>query len=70
MQHEQETDLKGEHGVSVQDSLSHHDSLTSVEAAHEDPKIKALTRRLIWKLDTRCVFHHMFFLLYTQRHAH
>lgn len=32
------------------------DSETSVETTHEDPEAKAIIRRLLWKLDTRCVF--------------
>lgn len=57
MQPEQEIDQKGV--PPGQDSpVSHRgaDSVTSAETANEDLETKALIRRLLWKLDTRCVF--------------
>ena len=57
MHSEQEIDQKGV--PPAQDSAVSHrgaDSVTSAEIANEDPETRALTRRLLWKLDTRCVF--------------
>jgi hypothetical protein len=60
-----EMDETGEKGVAVEDDpiapLSHHkasDSLTSVEAAapYDHVEARDLTRKLLRKLDTRCVF--------------
>ncbi|RYP65893.1 hypothetical protein DL771_008077 [Monosporascus sp. 5C6A] len=56
MQPEKELGQKAEQGVSIQDSSLSHEglaSLSSVEAAHEDAKTKGLTRKLLFKLDTR-----------------
>ena len=56
MQPEQEIAQKGV--PLVQDSPVSHggeDSVSSVESAHENPETRALVRRLLWKLDTRCV---------------
>ena len=57
MQSEQEIDQKGVLPVQVS-AVSHGgmDSMTSVETANEDPETRALIRKLLWKLDTRCVF--------------
>jgi hypothetical protein len=59
MQPARDIDEKAEKGVPIQaSSLSHEggDSVTSVEAANENLKAKGLTRKLLRKLDTRCVF--------------
>jgi hypothetical protein len=59
MQPVRDTDEKGDNGVSIQDSSlspGRRDSVNSVEAAQEDPTTKTLTRNLILKLDTRCIF--------------
>lgn len=57
MKAEQEVDQAGI--PSVQDSPVSHggaESVTSAETVDEDPATRALVRRLLWKLDTRCVF--------------
>ncbi|KAK3390009.1 major facilitator superfamily domain-containing protein [Podospora didyma] len=55
MQPESEIDEKGEKGVAVKDSsLSHEDSVSTVEEAlHDEAENKRLTRKLLRKLDTR-----------------
>lgn len=58
MQSQGEIDGKGEKAVGVtapKDSPTSIDSV-SLEAADEDAETKALTRKLLLKLDTRCVF--------------
>lgn len=57
MKPEQEIDQTGV--PPVEDSPVSHsgaESVTSVETVHEDPETRALVRKLLWKLDTRCVF--------------
>lgn len=57
MEPEQEINQKG--APKVQNTPFPHmgaDSETSVETTHEDPEARAIIRRLLWKLDTRCVF--------------
>lgn len=50
---------KGRNGVSIQNptlSDQRDDPMSSVEVGEEDSHVKDLTRKLLWKLDTRCVF--------------
>lgn len=62
MQPEQESDQKGvspvQYSPPVHASHGGADSVTSVEleTTSEDPETRAVVRRLLWKLDTRCVF--------------
>lgn len=42
-------------GVATSKDLSNSPDSVSLEAANEDPKTNGLTRKLLIKLDTRCV---------------
>ena len=55
MQPESDIDEKGDKGAAIKaSSLSHEDSVSTVEAAlHDEAEDKRLTRKLLRKLDTR-----------------